>query len=168
MPSARTATASYRLPVVGQDLGFPYGQGHHGLILDSFPHSLAVTAGVIDRLLRRGPCFRVVEAKVVQRTCSALDGDSGMGRVSAFRSALGKSCSHHGLFDHSPGAPSTSPLREREAHPRGTSHSSACQLGITHISELDQTQLPKLSHAAVGSFDLQEELHQAHLLTPEY
>lgn len=42
-----------------------------------------------------------------------------------------------------------------------------CLQGTTHISELDQTQLPELSHAAVSSLHLQEELHQAHLLTAE-
>lgn len=47
------------------------------------------------------------------------------------------------------------------------SNSSACQPGTTHVSELHQPQLPELSHAAVGSLHLQEELHQAHLLTPE-
>lgn len=51
--------------------------------------------------------------------------------------------------------------------PGHVSRSSACQLGTTHISELDQTQLPELGHAAVGSLHLQEELHQVHLLAPE-
>lgn len=57
--------------------------------------------------------------------------------------------------------------RKDKHNPGHTSHSSMCRLGPTHISELDQTQLPKLSHAAVGSLHLQEELHQAHLLAPE-
>lgn len=51
--------------------------------------------------------------------------------------------------------------------PGHVSNSSAGQPGSTHISELDQPQLPELSHTAVGSLHLQEELPQAHLLAPE-
>lgn len=37
----------------------------------------------------------------------------------------------------------------------------------THVSELDQAHLPELANAVVRWSGLQEELCQAHLLTPE-
>lgn len=100
MPSVRMANpaASYRLLEAGQYRVFPYGQGHHGLILGSFPPCLAVTAGIRDGLSWRDPLFSGGgrnHPKIVQRACRALDGDSGMSRLSArrlaFRSVLGKS-----------------------------------------------------------------------------
>lgn len=92
-----------------------------------------------------------------------------LGLIMAFRSSLGKSRSLHGLFGHPAGAPSPGALGEGQAHPSVCLTCERCEMppGTTHISELDQTQLPKLGHTAVGSLHLQEELHQAHLLAPE-
>lgn len=38
---------------------------------------------------------------------------------------------------------------------------------VTHVSELDQAQFPQLTDTVVGRARLEEELHQAHLLTPK-
>ena len=40
--------------------------------------------------------------------------------------------------------------------PGDVSYGSACWPRGTYVSELDQTQLPELSHAAVGGLHLQE------------
>lgn len=92
----------------------------------SFPLSLPVAAGASHRwTLRETLPFLGgggSRPKVLQRVCRALDRDSGAGWVSAwrlaFRSALGKSRSLHGLFDHPTGGRSPSALQEGQAQPR--------------------------------------------------